>query len=217
MKTFIIAILALTAASPALAQLQPGPNIINGRPVTIGSNGRPLDDGPQTSCGYGQALFSLIETTASRLDPKSFANQAEAKNAVIAAVSDEYNRRKATRDWFGFNWKQTVFTPGHMLASVFDADLTRQCFPRFAKLLNDMVLVQQQRQVQEAKVRAAREAAEAQRKAEHQAKMAEIERQQAEERRAREAAEAQQRAEAAAQMAVIEQKRLGGKAPARRG
>jgi hypothetical protein len=207
MKTFVIAVLALIAASPALAQFQPGPNIINGRPVTIGPNGRPLGEGPQSSCGYGQALFSLIETTASRLDPEGFANQAGAKNAVIAAVSDEFERRKATRDWFGFTWKQSMFTPGHMLASAFDADLNRQCFPRFAKLLNDMVLVQQQRQVQEAKVRAEREAAEAQRKAEHQAKMAEIERQQAEERRTREAAEAQRRAEAAAEMAVIEQKR----------
>src|SRR5262249_40476588 len=76
-----IAILALTAASPALAQkLPPGPNIINGRPVTIGSNGRSLDDGAQTSCGYGQALFSLIETTASRLDPKNFPNQDKAHN-----------------------------------------------------------------------------------------------------------------------------------------
>src|SRR5262245_361050 len=123
MKTFIIAILALTAASPALAQFQPGPNIINGRPVTIGSNGRPLGDGPQTSCGYGQALFSLIETTASRLDPKNFANQEEARRAVIAAVSDEFDRRKATRDWLGFTWKQSLFTPGRMSASAFDADL----------------------------------------------------------------------------------------------
>src|SRR5262249_33102999 len=95
-------------------------------------------------------------------------------------------------------WKQTACTPGHMLASAFDADLTRQCFPRFAKLLNDMVLVQQQREVQEAKVRAEREAAEAQR---HQAEMAEIEQKRLAEKRQRDEAEAKARAERAAQEA----------------
>src|SRR4051794_26280391 len=74
MKMIAVSLLALVAASPAMAQYQPGPNIINGRPVVIGSNGLPLDYGPQTPCGYGQAVFSLIERTASRLDPNSLAS-----------------------------------------------------------------------------------------------------------------------------------------------
>jgi hypothetical protein len=70
-KYLTASLLALTVASPAMAQLQPGPNIINGRPVTIGSNGRPLQHyvGP---CAYGPAIVGLIETAASRLDPRSF-------------------------------------------------------------------------------------------------------------------------------------------------
>jgi hypothetical protein len=200
MKMIAVSLLALVVASPAMAQYQPGPNIINGRPVVIGSNGLPLDYGPQTPCGYGQAVFSLIERTASRLDPNSLASQADAKNAVIAAVSAEFESRKASRNWTGFNYRQTVFTPGNMTSSMFDAQLA-QCFPRYAKLLNDMVVVQRNRQVQEAKARAEQEAAEAKQKAEHEAKMAEIARKQAEERRAREEAEAKVRAANAAEEA----------------
>jgi len=200
MKVIAVSLLALVVASPAMAQYQPGPNIIKGRPVVIGSNGLPLDYGPQTSCGYGPAVFSLIERTASRLDPNSLASQADAKNAVIAAVSDEFERRKAARDWTGFNFRQTVFSPANMTSTMFDAQLA-QCFPRYAKLLNDMVVVQRNRQVQEAKARAEQEAAEAKQKAEHEAKMAEIARQQAEDRRAREEAEAKVRAANAAEEA----------------
>jgi hypothetical protein len=203
MKMIAVSLLALVLGSPAMAQYQPGPNIIHGRAVVIGPNGLPLDSGPQTPCGYGQAVFSLIEGTASRLDPNSLATQADAKHAVIAAVSDEFERRKAARDWTGFNFRQTIFTPGTMMSTMFDAQLS-QCFPRYAKLLNDMVVVQRNRQVQEAKAKAEQEAAEAQRKAEHEAKMAEIARQQAEERRTREEAEARMRAANAAEEAKKE-------------
>jgi len=138
------------------------------------------------------------------------ASQADAKNAVIAAVSAEFESRKASRNWTGFNYRQTVFTPGNMTSSMFDAQLA-QCFPRYAKLLNDMVVVQRNRQVQEAKARAEQEAAEAKQKAEHEAKMAEIARKQAEERRAREEAdaaeEAKKKADHEAEMAKIERER----------
>src|SRR5262245_2987126 len=200
MKMIAVSLLALVAASPAVAQYQPGPNIINGRPVVIGSNGLPLDSGPQTPCGYGQAVFSLIERTASRLDPNSLASPADAKNAVIAAVSAEFESRKASRNWTGFNYRQTVFTPGNMTSSMFEAQLA-QCFPRYAKLINDTVIAQRNRQVQDAKARAEQEAIDAKNKADHDAKMAEIAAQQAADKRAREEKEAKVRAANAAEEA----------------
>jgi len=217
MKMMAVSLLALVAASPAMAQYQPGPNIINGRPVVIGSNGLPLDYGPQTPCGYGQAVFSLIERTASRLDPSSLASPSDAKNAVIAAVSAEFESRKASRNWAGFNYRQTVFTPGNMTSNMFDAQLA-QCFPRYAKLLNDTLIAQRNRQVQEANAKAEQEAADAKAKAEHEAKLAAIAAQKAADKRAADeaaakaaaanaAAEAKAKAEHDAEMAKIERER----------
>jgi hypothetical protein len=190
-----------------MAQYQPGPNIINGRPVTIGSNGRPLQHyvGP---CAYGPAIVGLIETAASRLDPRGFPDVAAAKNAMTAIVYHEFNRRKAVRDWTGFEYGAgVVFSGAEMNASKFNSEIP-QCFPRYAKFLNDVVVAQQERQVKEAKAQQEREIADAKQKAEHEAQMAELARQQAEQKRKQEAIDAQRRADEAAQLAVIEQKRL---------
>ena len=177
------------------------------RPVVIGSNGRPLEQltGP---CPYGAAITGIIETLATRLDPKDFPDPAIAKNAIQQAAQDDFNRRKAVRDWTGYTYGPVgmVWTPTMMSAYQFNADAPR-CFPRYIKFLNDVTLAQQARQVHEAELKQQREAEEARKRSEHNAQMAELERKRAEEQRKRDAEDAKKRADEAADRAEIEAKR----------